>query len=83
MTAAIDTPMAAADWALENRRYLLGELEAVRLRLHAQVLRQRAGRSDDPLATYRHVVVTDAEAGRLLGGPEPESEPYARSRSEL
>jgi adenylate kinase family enzyme len=74
VTTAADIPLAATDWAVENRRYLLGELEAVRLRLHAEVLRQRAGRGNDPLASYRQVLVTDTEADSLLEGPEPESD---------
>jgi hypothetical protein len=74
VTTAIDTRIEATAWATANRTYLLGELERLRLRLHAEVLRRRAD-ADDPLARYRQFVVSDSEAERLLR--DGDAEPFA------
>jgi hypothetical protein len=62
------------DWRLANHAYLLAQIERVRLLLHRRVLWLRHCWSTDPLQPSSGLVVSDAQADRLLAGADPGEE---------
>jgi ATPase family associated with various cellular activities (AAA) len=61
-------------WRLANHDYLLAQMRRLRLLLHRRVLWLRHRWSADPLQPASALVVSDAEADRLLAGEDPGAE---------
>ena len=62
------------DWRLANHAYLLAQVDRVRLLLHRRVRWLRHCWSADPLQPSSGLVVSDAQADRLLAGADPGDE---------
>ncbi|MGH7516503.1 MAG: ATP-binding protein [Gemmatimonadales bacterium] len=65
---------AAATWAAANQAYLWAELRRLQLLLQRKVRWLRRGWQQDPLASSRGLVISDALADRLLDGEDAASE---------
>jgi ATPase family associated with various cellular activities (AAA) len=74
METSADRPERNRDWRLANHAYLLAQVERVRLLLHRRILWLRHYWSTDPLQPSSGLVVSDAQADRLLAGPDPGGE---------
>lgn len=72
-TMATD-PASTVSWHQANYRYLQGELRRLRLILQRRVLWLRKQWKQDPLQTYQGLVISDAQADRLLAGENRQAE---------
>ncbi len=70
MVATIEKTTTAEDWVRANRAYLQDELRRLRLLLRRRVLWMRRIWEQDPLASNRGIVISDALADRLIRGPD-------------
>jgi hypothetical protein len=74
MTTTSAQPASAPSWEAANQRYLLTELERLRLLLQLRVLWLRTQWKDDQLHTYRASVISDERADHLLSGTRRQDE---------
>jgi len=74
VTAAVETYSPARDWAAANRAVLDLELHALRLRCRRRALWLRSTWRSDPLEEFQALVVSDAQADRLLRGTDAAAE---------
>lgn len=66
----VTEPTLAESWAQANHRYLRSELERLRLLLNRRVLWLRQQWQQDPLQRYQGLVISDAQADRLLAAED-------------
>jgi ATP-dependent 26S proteasome regulatory subunit len=74
--------MAAATWTEANRAYLRSELYRLRLLFRRKVRWLRQTWQQDPLASQRSLVISDAHADRLLSGMDGEESRFHRADAE-
>jgi len=75
MADTIDS-LTAVTWAEANQAYLRTELSRLRLLFRRKVRRLRQIWQQDPLAQHRGLVISDANADRLLSGMGNEEDPF-------